>query len=280
MTPSYASTSLAKDSKSKVDSETEEDTTFISVEDALDEDSFSYPLRRVPTSFVAMEFNHANESPGSICAVGVTVVEHGRIVSSARHLVKPYNQLLAFDPKQSARHGITFDDVESSPSLHEVMKDIYKVSDSSKLVVFDARDKADMLEEAFSAGRRVPRNISLRCLFEMAMDSEELKINTLHSLARGLSIAARDITDPLKEAEDYLVASMSQKVSSPTNLAKALSMIPPVTGDVASESMTVAELYLSLFEDERQSRKFDCQVYGRADKRSNKVSLYTVFKDS
>lgn len=226
-----------------------------------------------------MEFHQANGNLGSICAVGVTVVNKGAVVSSNRHLVRPYSSVRKFTQEQSSFHGIKREDIESAPLLHKVLKEVYSLSERSKLVVFDARHKADMLEEAFGAAKLVPRNIQLRCLFEMAMESEELKSKTLDSLARALVSVTVDVpSDPMKEAETYLVASMAQKVKTPTSLAKAMSMRTPVEGDVASESLTVAELYLALFEDDEHGMQFDCEVFGQPDKRNNRVLLQTVFR--
>lgn len=226
-----------------------------------------------------MEFHQANDNPGSICAIGVTVVDKGTVVSSERHLVRPYSSVKKFDEKQSEFHGIKRADIESAPLLHEVLKEVYSLSERSRLVVFDARRKAEMLEDAFGEAQLIPRNIQLRCLFEMAMASDDLKSKTLNSLVRGLLSATVDVpSDPLKEAETYLVASMAQKVKTPTSLARAMFMKTPVEGDVSSESLAVAELYLALFEDEEQGKRFDCEVFGQADKRRNRVALQTIFK--
>jgi hypothetical protein len=206
-------------------------------------------------------------------------VDKGTVVSSDRHLVRPYSSVKEFSKEQSEFHGIKREDVESAPLLHEVLKEVYSISERSKLVVFDARHKAEMLESAFGAAKLIPRNIQLRCLFEMAMESDELKSKTLHSLARALVSVTRDVpSDPLKEAKTYLVASMAQKVKTPTSLAREMSMKTPVEGDVSSESLTVAELYLALFEDDEHGKQFDCEVFGQADKRRNRVSLQTIFK--
>lgn len=227
-----------------------------------------------------MEFQQANDHPGSICAVGLTVVEKGKIVASQRRLVRPYSLVTRFDEDQSLFHGIGREAVESAPLLHEVLKEVYSLSKNSRLVVFGAKRKAEMLESAFESAQLIPRNIHLRCLSEMAMRSEELKSKTLNSLARALVSVTIDVpSDPMKEAENYLVASMAQKTKTPTSLAKAMSMRVPFEGDVASESLTVAELYLALFEDEEYSMQFDCAIFGGTDKRHNKVTLQTVFRD-
>jgi DNA polymerase-3 subunit epsilon len=237
------------------------------------------PSLQVPVSFVSMEFHQANDNPGSICAIGVTVIDMGIVVSSKRHLVRPYSSVKEFSKEQSEFHGIKREDVESAPLLHEVLKEIYSLSERSKLVVFDARRKAEMLEAAFGAAQLIPRNIHLRCLREMSLSSEALESSMLDSLARALVSVTKDVpADSLKEAEAYLAASMAQKTKTLTSLANAMSMMTPVEGDVSSESLTVAELYLALFEDEEQGMQFDCEVFGRADKRRNRVSLQTVFK--
>jgi hypothetical protein len=170
-------------------------------------------------------------------------------------------------------------DIESAPLLHEVLKEVYSLSERSKLVVFNARRKAEMLEAAFGAAQLIPRSIHLRCLYEMAMASDELKDKALNSISRALVTATVDVpAEPLKAAEIYLVAAMAQKSKTPTSLARALSMKAPVEGDVSSESLVVAELYLALFEDEEQGMQFDCEVFGAADQRHGRVALQTVFK--
>ena len=70
-------------------------------------------LRR---SFVAIDFETADQGPDSACAVGLVRVEGGRIVGKEVRLVRPPRRQFLF----TYIHGISWADVQDKPSFAEL----------------------------------------------------------------------------------------------------------------------------------------------------------------
>ena len=57
--------------------------------------------------FTAIDFETANSNSGSICAVGIAVVEDESVVEKKYWLVRPHRDMDYFDPFNITIHGIT-----------------------------------------------------------------------------------------------------------------------------------------------------------------------------
>jgi len=68
------------------------------------------------TTFVAIDFETANYSPDSACAVGLVVVKGSRIVRRVHYLIRPPDKQFVF----TYIHGITWEDVHHAPSFNEL----------------------------------------------------------------------------------------------------------------------------------------------------------------
>lgn len=66
-------------------------------------------------SWVAIDFETANRTRGSACALGVAIVEAGQVIDRASWLIRP--PTLDFNPYNVMIHGITAADVASSPTF-------------------------------------------------------------------------------------------------------------------------------------------------------------------
>ena len=72
----------------------------------------------VGPTFVAVDFELANQDRSSVCAVGLVLVVDGRIGDEQRLLVRPAHPY--FDPFYTSVHGITEADVKDSPQFIEL----------------------------------------------------------------------------------------------------------------------------------------------------------------
>ena len=86
-------------------------------------------------NFTAIDFETANSSRGSACAVGLCTVEGGRIVRAVQHLIRP--DPLYFSPFNISIHGITAEDVANAPSFAELWAELL-ASISEPLVAHNA----------------------------------------------------------------------------------------------------------------------------------------------
>jgi DNA polymerase-3 subunit epsilon len=68
------------------------------------------------TTFAAIDFETANTSPDSACAVGLAVVKGHRIVHREQHLIRPPDRQFVF----THIHGLTWDDVRDAPTFAEL----------------------------------------------------------------------------------------------------------------------------------------------------------------
>lgn len=73
------------------------------------------------STFVALDFETANHSRDSACAVGVVRVENFQIVQQAVHLIRPPSPEFVF----TYIHGISWDDVKEAPTFNQVWQEIY-----------------------------------------------------------------------------------------------------------------------------------------------------------
>lgn len=68
--------------------------------------------------FAALDFETANSFIGSICAIGLAIVEDGSVVSKKYWLVKPHEDYYYFDPFNVMIHGITKSMVKDSEEFN------------------------------------------------------------------------------------------------------------------------------------------------------------------
>jgi DNA polymerase-3 subunit epsilon len=70
--------------------------------------------------FAAIDFETANHSRDSACAVGVVIVDGQRIVDRVYQLIRPPTSEFTFTPI----HGLTWRDVRSAPTFAELWTDL------------------------------------------------------------------------------------------------------------------------------------------------------------
>jgi len=72
-------------------------------------------------SFTAIDFETANASRESACALGYAIVDNGQITSTGSHLIKPIG---GHAPFQSQIHGITSAETHAKPDFGALIDDI------------------------------------------------------------------------------------------------------------------------------------------------------------
>jgi DNA polymerase-3 subunit epsilon len=85
------------------------------------------------SSFIAIDYETANSSYESVCAVGATVVIDGKIASNIYSLIKPPKEHFFFDSFNVSIHGITEKDVKNSPGFEKVWSEIEGLQASKNL---------------------------------------------------------------------------------------------------------------------------------------------------
>lgn len=73
---------------------------------------------------VGLDFETANGCCGSICSVGVAVVENGLVADSREWLVRPHKGYGYMRPDFTEIHGITWWDIKDAPELCDIWQDV------------------------------------------------------------------------------------------------------------------------------------------------------------
>jgi len=108
--------------------------------------------------FVAIDFEIANYNLNSACALGIAAVRNLEIAESKYFLICPPTK--KFDRNCVAVHGITYEDVKSSPRFPEVWAQINSYFEGNYVIAHNAKFDMSVLKN---------------CLFEYGLDIPEFK---------------------------------------------------------------------------------------------------------
>ena len=98
-----------------------------------------------------LDFETANNRPGSICAVGLALFEDGGMLERREYLVKPHQSVDYMSHFCRNIHGISYEDLRESPEFPEIWQSVKKWIGSADCVVihnaaFDLRHLRKVLE--------------------------------------------------------------------------------------------------------------------------------------
>jgi DNA polymerase III subunit epsilon len=147
--------------------------------------------------FAALDFETANYTPASACAVGVVVVEHGRIVRRVSRLIRPPGRHFVF----TWLHGIRFADVENEDPFPAVWAEIRPLLARGSFVAahnaaFDARVLAACLDHYGLD----PVPLRFECTLRLARHKLGISPTNLAFVCERLGIPLSH-HDPLSDAE-------------------------------------------------------------------------------
>jgi DNA polymerase-3 subunit epsilon len=112
----------------------------------------------MPLDFTAIDFETANSSNASACAVGLVRVRSGRVVERTGWLIHPPTGHDGFFEVNIGIHGITPRDVVDAPSWARQLPDLTAFAGSDVLVAHNAGFDMAVLRSACEAtGQVVPR---------------------------------------------------------------------------------------------------------------------------
>lgn len=169
-------------------------------------------------NFVALDFETANSSRSSICAVGLAIVQDGTVIDSKHFYVKPYPN--RYDPINISVHGITKSMTESQPSFDQLWKQIRPYFRNSVMLAHNAAFDFSVLRYALDAYELPYPDLTYHCsmcLSREVLDTSDHKLDTIsrhfkiqleHHNAESDAIAAAQIA--LRLAERMRVRSLEQ----------------------------------------------------------------------
>ena len=148
-------------------------------------------------AFTAIDFETANASRESACAVAAVRVEDGAISEKRRWLIRPPTREFSF----TWLHGIAWSDVRGEPTFAEVWPEVMRLAEGVEfLAAHNASFDRSVLEACARAARiRVPRT-PFECSMLLARRNLGIYPTTLPEVCRRLKIPLRH-HDPLSDAE-------------------------------------------------------------------------------
>ena len=218
---------------------------------------FDHPQRWCTSmDFVAIDFETANPSRNSACAIGITPVKNGIVGESYYSLIRPPE--LEFSPWNTRVHGITEIDVIDSPTLRDLWPEISPLIEDGLVVAHNASFDMSVLRHSLHAvGLFVPR-LSYLC---SCILSRQLWPN-LASHSLGFLSVAHSIpldhhhagSDSLAAAQLVLLGGKEKGVACLRELARCCHVSvgevysndswTPVSGPSSRRSKTTFELQL------------------------------------
>ncbi|WP_372365128.1 exonuclease domain-containing protein [Candidatus Uabimicrobium sp. HlEnr_7] len=126
----------------------------------------------------------ANTNPASICSIGIVEVQNGTIQSSKHFFIRP--KRLVFNPRNTAIHGITEEDVKDQPKLNELWPTLRNYIDGQKVVAHNASFDMAAIRRALDEYKLTYPNCDYICTKNMSKkylpNSENYKLSTLSEM--------------------------------------------------------------------------------------------------
>ncbi len=170
------------------------------------------------STWVAIDFETANEHRGSPCAVGMTKVIDGHIADTWGTLIQPPAGLRVFNPFNIAIHGITAADVVSAPGWKAALADIVAFTDGLPLVAHNAGFDMSVIRAACDADGMAWPELRYTCSQVVARRTWKLLSYSLPYCADAAGVAFADHhnagADATAAAEVMLAALRSAETTS------------------------------------------------------------------
>jgi len=137
----------------------------------------------MPLDFVAIDFETANGSPASPCAVGLVKVRGGKIVDGFESLFQPPALHNWFSAGNIAVHGITPAMIESAPQYSEVLTQMLEFVGQDVMIAHNAPfDMGVLRASALAIGESLPA-LGYSCSLQIARKTYNLDSYRLNQVA-------------------------------------------------------------------------------------------------
>ncbi len=140
------------------------------------------------SSFVAIDFETANHSRESACAVGLATVHRDRIEVVRSFLIRPLSSRFVF----TGIHGLGWEDVRDAPTFGELWPALLDWIDNAEFIAaHNATFDSGILHACCATyGIRVPR-VPFTCTVQLARSQWEIYPTKLPDVCRRLRIPLR-----------------------------------------------------------------------------------------
>ena len=149
------------------------------------------------TSWVAIDFETANEHRGSPCAVALVAMQGSDIVQRYTTYIQPPPSVAYFSPFCVAVHGITANDVRRAPIWPEALDQIMRFIDGRPVVAHNAAFDLGVIRSACDQMGMPWPNLTYACTMVIARRTWPLLSYSLPWVAEAADIRCWIITIPL-----------------------------------------------------------------------------------
>jgi DNA polymerase III subunit epsilon len=166
------------------------------------------------STFVAIDFETADPSPDSACAVALVRVEGWEVVAKTARLIRPPRQWMYF----THIHGIEWEHVAGEPSFAEVWPELVHLLDGADhLVAHNAPFDRNVLRACCAAARLDMPPLPFICTVQVARRTWNLRPANLPAVCRFLNIPLNhhDALSDAEAAARIVIAARSAYVGEP-----------------------------------------------------------------
>lgn len=163
-------------------------------------------------TFVAIDFETADQGRDSACAVALVRVEGGRIVHEVARLVRPPRRTFAF----TYIHGITWRMVANEPAFGEVWQEIAPLLQGAKFIAAHnaSFDRSVLRACCMAAGHEVPA-LPFRCTVQLARRAWGLRPTRLPDVCAflGIPLEHHDAASDARACAKIVIAAHAEGVT-------------------------------------------------------------------
>lgn len=154
----------------------------------------------MPLQFTAIDFETANGSPASPCAVGLVKVRDGKIVDEYQSLIHPPTGWLSFHPGNIRVHGIKPQDVEHAPDWQQVLSEMLTFIEGDVLVAHNAGFDMGVLRQSADYIGAVLPDLQYACSLLISRKTYHLDSYRLNQVAYAVGHEEFDHHDALADS--------------------------------------------------------------------------------
>lgn len=155
----------------------------------------------MPLDFTAIDFETANGSPASPCAVGLVKVRDGQIVDQLGLKFRPPQAHDWFAAGNTRVHGIRSEDLDLAPRWDDVVAEVLIFIETDVLIAHNAEFDINVLQASCSIVNFDLPNLSYACSLQLARKTYNLDSYGLSSVAYAVGHEDFKHHDALADAE-------------------------------------------------------------------------------
>lgn len=155
----------------------------------------------MPLNFTAIDFETANGSAASPCAVGLVKVVEGKIVDTFATLIQPPYPNDWFATGNIGVHGITPEDVKDAPSWAEALDEMLTFISGDDLIAHNAGFDMGVLRASAKAIDAPLPDLRYGCSLIMARKTYNLESYKLNQVAYAIGIEEFNHHDALADSD-------------------------------------------------------------------------------